>query len=159
MEPQRFGQPSCATIAGGMIAILGAALIGISGYHLATGIPLMEGTSKFTGGEQAASMGELWFGVFGGLPFLLLGLSLVLVTANSAITIDDKGIIAANFLRSKVFRATWQEITSLERIDSRPGSGYKLVANGKTLLIQNSTVGINDLISAIKRNSPNLPTR
>jgi hypothetical protein len=81
----------------------------------------------------------------------VLGLALVLTCLNCAVTIDEGGISATNLLRRRFFQARWSEITSLERIESRPGSGYKLRANGKTLKIQLSAVEMKDLVSQIER--------
>src|SRR4051812_23313941 len=96
MESRTFRQGSCAGIIGGVIAMVGAVIAGIATYHLATGIPLMQGGSKFSSGEHVASASELWFGVVGGLPFVVLGTLLILTASNSAITIDEQGIVATN---------------------------------------------------------------
>ena len=157
METRTFRQPSCVVFAGGFIALIGGAISGVASYHFATGIPLLQGDSKLHAGEHIAGSNELLMGILGGLPFLILGLVLILVTVNCAVTIDARGISATNFLRHAFFHAAWLEITALDRIDSNPGSGYKLSANGKTLKIQTSTVDMKELIAEIQRHSPNLP--
>ena len=129
---------------------------GMASYHYARGIPLLQGDSKFHAGEHIASSNELLTGLLGGLLLLIFGLILILVTMNCAVTINERGISATNLLRRKFFNAAWSEITALDRIDSNPGSGYKLSANGKTLLIQTSTVAMKELIAEIQRHSPNL---
>lgn len=140
-----------------MFAIVGAVISGLAGYHLATGIPLWQGTSKFSGGEHIASSGELWFGAIGGLPILIFGLVVLLSTLNCAVTIDETGISATNLIKRTWFQATWADVTALDRIEPRPGSGYKLIANGKILKLQFSASDMRDLVAEIKRRAPNLP--
>lgn len=156
METRTFRQTSCAIYAGALFALGGAAISAVAAFHLATGIPLWQGGSRIHPGEHLAKSGELWFDLLGGLPFLVFGLVVVLVTVNSAITIDDRGLTATNLLRRRVFYAAWPDVTALDRINNSPGSGYSLSANGKTLTIQTSTVGMKELIAEIRRRSPRL---
>lgn len=136
---------------GGAITTVGIVISGIAAYHLVAGTPLMQGGSKLSPGEHVASNGELWFGALGGLPFLVLGLLMILSGLNCAVTIDDEGISATNLLKRPFFKAAWSEVASLERIDASPGSGYKVVANGKTLRIQTSLTHMKVLIAEIER--------
>jgi len=153
MEPRTFRQASCFALVGGVIALVGAVITGIAAYHLATGIPLMQATSKFQGGEHVADSNELWFGIVGGFPFLILGTSVILSALNSAITIDEQGIVATNLLRRPCFQATWSDISEVRRIEPSPGSGYDIIANGKTLRIQTSTPHMKELIAEIQKRS------
>ncbi|MCW3054490.1 MAG: hypothetical protein JWN14_3660 [Chthonomonadales bacterium] len=151
MEPRTFRQASCFAVVGGLIAMAGAVIAGIAAYHLATGIPLMQATSKFQGGVHVASSSELWFGIVGGIPFFLLGTVILLNAFNSAITIDPQGIVATNLIKRPFFQATWSDISVVRRINSGPGSGYEVIANGKTLRIQTSTEHMKELVAAIQK--------
>jgi len=153
MEPRTFRQASCFVLVGGVIALVGAVITGIAAYHLATGIPLMQATSKFQGGEHVAGSSELWFGIVGGIPFFILGTVLILDALNSAITIDQHGIVATNLLKHPFFQAAWSEISDVRRIDPRPRSGYEVIANGKTLRIQTGTEPMKELLAEIQKRS------
>lgn len=144
-------------VAGGFIALVGAAISGVSAYHDATGIPLLQADSKFHAGEHIASTSELLVGIVGGLPFLVFGVIVILITVNCTITMGESGISATNLLGRRCFHAAWSEVTALNRLDSRPGSGYKLTAAGKTLKIQLSTAAMKELAAEIQHRSPNLP--
>src|SRR5690349_18796837 len=124
MEPRTYRQASCAAIAGGVIAIVGVIIAGIAAYHLATGIPLLQANSKFHAGEHIASSSELWFGMVGGIPFLLLGMALLLNALNSAITIDEQGLVATNLFKRPFFQAAWRDVSAVRRIGSGQGAGY-----------------------------------
>jgi len=135
---------------------MGAVISGVSVYHMATGIPLMQG-SKFRGGEHVASGSELLIGIFGGLPFLLLGLVIVLTTLNCTVTVDGDGIYATNMFRRKSFQASWSEVTGLVGTGSKSGVGHVLRANGKEFRILTSIAGMKELVAEIERRAPNLP--
>jgi len=154
METRTFRQASCFALVGGVIALVGAVITGIAAYHLATGIPLMQATSKFQGGVHVAGSNELWFGIVGGIPFFILGMTILLNAFNSAITIDQNGIVATNLLKRPFFQASWIEISDIRRIGSSPGSGYEVIANGKTLRIQTSTQGMKELVAEIQKRFP-----
>jgi hypothetical protein len=156
MERREFRQPSCLIVIGGALALVGGVISGVAAYHSATGIPLMQASSKVNGGEHVASGAELWLGILGGLPFLILGLALILTSINTGVAIDEQGITATNLLHRTTFAATWPEVTRLERMDPGPGSGYSVVARGKTLALQTSAANMNELVEEIKRLAPNL---
>jgi len=150
MESRTYRQASCSALVGGLIAIVGGVISGLAAYHLATGIPLMQADSKFHAGEHVASSSELWFGIVGGVPFLLLGVVMLLNAINSAITIDQHGIVATNLFKRPFFQAAWSDISEVRRIAPRPGAGYEVIANGKILRIQDSTQEMKALVAEIE---------
>ena len=139
---------------GGAILIVGGVITGISALHLANGTPLMEGTSKFTGGVQAASSSELWLGVFGGVPFIVLGLAIILSIVNIGVTVDDQGLFSTNLFRHTVFSAAWSEISSVTSTKTKPGMTYVVTANGKKLQLTGTLVGLKELVAEIERRCP-----
>ena len=114
----------------------------------------MEGTSKFTGGVHAASSSELWLGAFGGLPFIVLGLAMILSIVNVGVTVDDQGLRSRNLFRHTVFSAAWSEISSLTSAKTKQGMTYLVTANGKKLQLTGSLVGLKELVSEIERRLP-----
>jgi hypothetical protein len=138
-----------------MIAIVGAVITGIGSYHLLTGIPLVQADGKIGAGPHVASASELWFAIVGGCPFFILGMTIILSAVNSAITIDPEGITATNLFKRPYFQAAWRDMSAVERFDARPGSGYKVTANGKMLRIDASTPQVNELIAEIKKRAGN----
>ncbi len=142
-------------LVGGVTCITGAAISGISSYHMATGSPLMQASSKLSSGIHAASNPELIFGAIGGIPFFILGVLILLSTFNSKVSIDNVGISATNLFGKVWFRAQWSEISAVQALDKTQNSGYRIDANGKTLKVQTSLTGMKDLISEVKRRSPN----
>ena len=141
---------------GGIFGFVGVVLVGVAGYHLVTGVPLIQANSRSGGGEHIATPAELGIGIAGGVVMMLFSLLMTLVTVNCAITIDEEGLFATNFLKLKVFRAKWSEVTDLARINPRPGSGYKLSGNGKALDIHTTTNGMKELIAEIEHRAPAL---
>jgi uncharacterized membrane protein len=111
----------------------------------------MQGGSKLHSGEHIASVSELWFGIVGGVPLFILGMILFLNALNSAITIDQQGIVATNLFKRRFFRAAWSEVSVVRRTGSKAGAGYEVIANGKTLRIQTSTQHMKDLIAEIQK--------
>jgi hypothetical protein len=140
-----------------MIAIVGAVITGLCVYHLATGVPLWEG-SKFHPGLHIATAGELWFGIVGGLPFILLGTIIILDAINSTVTIDDQGIAATNLLGRRYFQADWRDISEVRRIAPRPGSAYEVVANHKVLRIPMSVEQAKELAAEIQKRRTDGPS-
>jgi len=155
METKTYRQTSCVAVVGALIAIVGGVISSIAFYHLSTGIPLWQANSKYQGGQHLATRSELWFDGLGGLPLILLGLAVLLLAINSTVTIDNQGIRATNLFRRVTFRANWSEITSVERLNPGPASSYKLTANGKTLQLDSSITGFQDLINVVKAKTHN----
>jgi hypothetical protein len=141
--------------AGVIFAVPGAILATISADHLRSGIPLMEG-DKFHPGLHAAPPEELWLGIVGGIAMFVFGIIVIMSIANCFIGTDDHGLWATNILRRRRFNASWSEITALDRMNARKGSGYELKANGKTLQINSGTTGMNDLLAEIQKRAPSL---
>lgn len=154
MESRIYRQASCAAIVGAAILAVGGVITGLGALHLANGTPLMEGTSKFTSGVQPASASELWLGVIGGIPFMVLGLAMILSIVNVAVIVDDRGLRSRNLLRRTVFSAAWSEITSVASANTKQGMTYVVTANGKSLKLNGSLLGLEELLAEIERRRP-----